>query len=214
MSTPAVQSRTCPICGHALSAEDHNCSTCGANEEWLELGEAFAFVRRRFQEWHADRRISPPQWQRINHHYADLYHKMHAAIQERQTVWTGVGYAPKNQCWNCRDYETDAGPHCRRCGVVVDGPAVRSLRAWKLLAREIQKHREQGWLSLYQAHQLETDVNERMAALRVRLQQNRVYSAAPVDRPKEPKPAEPRRSFLEILVDPHTIQWLLAAGGA
>lgn len=121
-------------------------------------------------------------------------------------------------------------------------PPVRAFRLWRLLNHEVQTHKGAGRLTLAQAHSLEEECRERGISLRRRLQQdgvNLVWSKTPaaaapeatsppndageaVDfeslaerlAPKPSVPAAPRRSILEMLLDPRSIQWLMGIGGA
>lgn len=121
-------------------------------------------------------------------------------------------------------------------------PPVRAFRLWRLLNHEVQTHKSAGRLTLAQAHSLEEECRERGISLRRRLQQdgvNLVWSKTPaaaapeaktpsndateaVDfeslaerlAPKPSVPAAPRRSILEMLLDPRSIQWLMGIGGA
>src|SRR5438874_590571 len=102
---------------------------------------------------------------------------------------------PLRVCSICDQALENQATQCPACGVIVQSPGVRSLRYWKLLAREIQNHQDAGRLSLVQAHEFDSEVRERMAALRGRLEADRVRPE-PAARP--PKITLPRRSMLEI----------------
>jgi hypothetical protein len=100
------------------------------------------------------------------------------------------------------------------------------VRYLRFLLNELHGHEESGLLTLRQTHEMTGDVSERLNALRLKLDRDR----APLVMPLEEEPARPRRrrreaeepvedetprrTILEVLLDPHSIQWLLAAGGA
>lgn len=211
MPAPPPVMRACPICEQTLDADARRCPSCSADEDWLELAEAYTFVRRRFEQWHDQGRITTAQWGRLQDFYNESRTDMRRAVQAGEPVMTGVGYPPKLQCWSCRDHMDQLEPRCPACGVIQQTPGVRSLRCWKFLAREIQQHLDRGRISLVQAHEFESEAREKMAALRGRLELDRV---SPMEMPRPPKIKKPHRPLLEILLDPQSIQWLLASGGA
>ncbi len=206
-------SRVCPLCDQPLDNQAAQCAACGANEDWLDLAEGYGFVQRRFQDWHDKGRMTAAQWERIQAHYHDVQQQMRDAVRTGQPVLKGIGLPPRDQCWSCREHLAEPEPRCPDCGVILQSPGVRSLRYWKLLSREIQAHLDRGRLTLVQAHEFDSEVRERMAALRGRLEQDRVRTE-PRTTAKPPPIPVPRRSLLEILLDPQSIQWLLGSGGA
>ncbi len=149
---------------------------------------------------------------------------------------------PRDQCWNCKARFQPRYSVCPTCGVPVQGERVDHLRNLVFLCFEIKKHESDGRIPLSAAHAFLADSNGRIAALRRKLEQERAPLALapteeppkkapvvlePADQPQPPpvrskKKREdaqtrqqplPRRSFLEILLDPRSIQWLLASGG-
>ena len=118
-------------------------------------------------------------------------------------------------------------------------PPVRALRLWQFLNHEVVTQKTAGRLTLAQAHALEEECRERGVSLRRRLSQdgvNIVWSkpvkpsvseepkaqadqvmesaTAPTTPAFKAEPATPRRSILEMLLDPRSIQWLMGLGGA
>ena len=119
-------------------------------------------------------------------------------------------------------------------------PTIRALRLWQFFASECARLHAAGLLTLAQAHSWNEEAKERMTSLRRRLAQDavaivlpRVASSAHESRTTTPpegvnatskETAEPpafeavesapRRNFLEILLDPRSIQWLMSLGGA
>jgi hypothetical protein len=121
-----------------------------------------------------------------------------------------------------------------------DAPAARNFRYLTLLQNEVLKFSDGGQIGLWQADNLVAEVTQRQAAVRTHLEKQRILAAVPDEMPPRlstaagdrgvppPDPAPPRgaagasssdraaarRPFLEILLDPRSIQWLLALGGA
>lgn len=162
---------------------------------------------------------------------------------------------PRDQCWSCKARVPARQTFCPTCGAPVQDDRVDRLRYLVFLCFEIKKHEKEGRIPLSSAHAFLAESNERIAALRRKLERERAPLAQPVSAPsgKAPvvleladqapteappssppapssarvprrkreeapahrtKPAEPKRTILEILLDPRTIQWLLASGGA
>jgi hypothetical protein len=114
-------------------------------------------------------------------------------------------------------------------------PGIRGYRAGMFVNELLLDLRSRGKITLSQFHALKADSDERLMAVRRRLQQDGIseaklalqcspsresstpYVRAPVAAKvaSVPKaPAVPRRSLLEIVLDPRSIQCLLGLGGA
>jgi len=190
------------------------------SDRWSDLQQAFDFARRRFQEWADDEMIRPTQLELILYAYDTQCSKWAAAREQ--------GELPPD-----RSGLTEADPG--------ETPQDRSWRNWVFLGHEIRRLANLGHFSLAQSHDLLAEAQEREAALdhlsgssgRRRQSAARPPRApdSPLDtlwagrkardasRPAgEPQPApppgEPRRSLLDMLLDPRNIQMLLAFGGA
>lgn len=94
---------------------------------------------------------------------------------------------------------------------LTDPEAARTLWLNEFAADEIQRFGDTGLIGLSQADACLAELRERTAALRQQILQKQ-GSVPPLERPRPP--AEGRRNFLEILLDPRSIQWLLGSGGA
>ncbi len=97
---------------------------------------------------------------------------------------------------------------------------MKSFRYLAFLEQEIQSHANNHLLPLAQAHDLLADTRQRGMTLKNRLESERIPVVRPA-RPRRlepivrtPRPEEPRRPLLEIVLDPRSTQWLLACGGA
>jgi hypothetical protein len=130
---------------------------------------------------------------------------------------------PRDQCWSCRGPVAAGAAFCVECGAPAHNEEVDTLRYLSLFCHEVNKHQKAGRLTLATAHDLLAAANEWIVARRKKLDRERVplveeaeeqpQEAVPV-RPRRPrKPEPPRRPLMEILLDPRSIQWLLASGG-
>lgn len=111
-----------------------------------------------------------------------------------------------------------------------EAPAQKSYRYLAYLVRHLHRHGEDGRRPLAWVHEQMNAVRQQLAGLRRKLQAEGLavpdgatpaqptadvpVPAIPVpSQHRTPEPPAPRRSVLEILTDPHSIQWFLAAGG-
>ncbi len=219
----------CSVCQTTLDPNG-TCPRCRAPEDWQDQIDALDFVVRRLKAWRDDGRLTERQFQALTDDYQKRRQAMTAAASAQQVFVRDKTFPPRDECWSCRGYLHDNSSHCTECGAPIADAGVRSLRYWLFLHQELGQHQESGWLTLRQAHEFQTDTNERIDALRHKLERDRALPVIPVDDQEAPpprrrrkrrhwkdEPAEPEtppRSFLEILLDPQSIQWLLAAGGA
>jgi hypothetical protein len=185
-----------------------------------DLLQAIHFVQNQFAQWQQDGRISDNQGRTLAQHYDDLRKRLQTDPEVGQTL----PLRPRNQCWSCRQPVDPSAEYCTPCGAPLQLAGVTTLRHLSLLGHEIKKHEREGRLPLATAHELMAEVNGLIAALRRKLDQERIpllaaitEKPAPLAELAEPVPAPrtvSRRNLLEILLDPRSIQWLLASGGA
>ncbi len=225
--TPTPALATCPTCQTVLDA-NRTCPRCRAPEEWNDQIEAVDFVVRRLIDWHKAGQLTDRQLQVLSDQYAKRREAMAAAASAGQLFERDPSFPRRDDCWSCTEYLYTADPYCHGCGAPLADPGVRSLRYWRFFYNELQKHEEAGCITLRQAHDFLGGVKELMDGLQRKLERERAPLVLPVEdepaprqsrrrRYEEEEPAEdagPRRSFMEILLDPQSIQWLLAAGGA
>jgi hypothetical protein len=159
----------CALCEQPLEQPSGQCPHCGAAQDWQELAEACDFAKRRFEDWRRAGWLSDERLARLTAHYDEGKRRLSEAVRAGTPPWPGGGLPPRSQCWSCRSHAEGEPARCPECGVIMQSPGVRSLRYWKFLAREIHAHQEAGRITLAQAHDLEAEVKERMAALRTRL---------------------------------------------
>ena len=223
MSTAPPPLSTCSVCQTTLDPNG-TCPRCRAPEDWNDQIGAVDFVLRRLQDWNKSGQLTDRQLQSLTDLFEQRKKAMQDAASAKQPFKREDTFPAADECWSCKEYLYTNSSHCNQCGAPITDPGVRSLRYWRYLYRELKDHEESGWLPLRQAHELLADTKERLTALRGKLERERAVAVTPVDEPPPPRrprdekqPAAddgPRRSPLEILLDPQSIQWLLAAGGA
>ncbi len=214
MSTPST-TPSCPFCSLPLPSADMPCPHCHASADWIELSEAVKFSLHRLEQ----SQIQEGELQAIQEYYGRLESEMAQAVRADRPLSPDCQVPPRDRCWSCGTAVSPASAKfCASCGAPGHSPAVRSLRFLTFLCHEIKKHADGGRLGLAQAHHCMTEARQRLAALRARLEKQRVPLAVAVaETPiaKNPAPASPwRRPIWEILLDPRSIQWLLGFGGA
>jgi hypothetical protein len=214
-----------------------------------ELVQAMDFAMDYFNRVYQDREISQKEHDELMLYYRDQRDRArdHRPLNE-------MTLRPKDVCWSCRGRLDPSQSICPNCGAPVQGDRVERLRHLVFLCFEIKKHERAGRLTLSASHGMLAESNERIAAMRRKLDKERAPMALPTtqpvpvlelapEAPPEEKPVEappprkeggrsarrstpeaeaparrapaaPKRSMIEILLDPRSIQWLLAFGGA
>jgi hypothetical protein len=172
--------------------------------EWADLLDALAFARDRFSQWSGYGMLAGPTAEAL----AATYGKR----RDQLAADAAAGAAPPADMYLPPPEPAPTGD-----------PNARVLRFWKFLSHEIRRLETAGQLSLAEAHALLGDVQERINFLRKRvgpppLPPTPVAHAPGSPRREAPPPMvlpvkQPRRPVLEILLDPRSIQWLLALGG-
>jgi hypothetical protein len=187
-----------------------------------DLLRAVEFAEGQFSRWQQAGLIRPDQYESIRRYYDGL-----REVVQTGAAWPeGLRLRPADQCWSCRRPVEPGAPACPECGAPAHTPEVQELRHLIFVCHEIRNHDREGRLDLSAAHVCLTDGNERITALRRKLDRERaplpesggepeeVLEAIPVERRRARAPQGPQRNLLEILLDPRSIQWLLASGGA
>jgi hypothetical protein len=194
-----------------------------------DLSRALAFVQGAFAQWRGQGLMSGQEFDRLQAYYEDLKR----GEQSGRSLVGALTLPAPDLCWSCKE-PVGANDYCAGCGAPIRAEAVDRLRYLVCLCHEIRKHERAGRLELSAAHGCLADANGRIASLRRKLNDQRAPFALPVNaappirsRPvveavlAEPAsvqapllPSAPRRSLLEMLLDPRSIQWLLGAGGA
>ena len=217
---------SCPVCQTSLGPNG-TCPRCRASEDWKDQIEGIDFVLRRFKDWNKCGQLSDNQLQMLTDRYEKRRQAMEAAAGTGQPFQRAPAFSPRDECWSCQEYLATNSSHCHSCGAPITDPGVRSRRYWCFLNRELEQLEESGSLKLRQIHEFLGDTRERIEALTKKLERERAPMVLPVeeqqDEPRrrrrrrdEEAPVEegPRRTVLEIILDPQSIQWLLGCGGA
>ncbi len=192
-----------------------------------DLMQALAFVLDAFAQWHGQGLIGGQEFARLQAYYEDLKRDEQAG----KSLAGALTLPAADVCWSCKG-PVAAKDYCPDCGAPAAGEPVDQLRRLVCLCHEVRKHERAGRLELSAAHGCLADANGRIAALRRKLNGQRVLSVLPADAAPAPAaappsaafteapaapaqpPAAPRRNVLEIVLDPRSIQWLLASGAA
>lgn len=170
-----------------------------AKDQWSDLFASLEFVERRFADWAATGVLNPHQLSVVTTSLAERRQQWRT-LQEQGAV-----------------FPADTGLARPRDG---ESAACRSLRYWMHIGHEVDRFTGQGLFRLAQTHNLLGEIQERKAVLERRLTPGDLpevelaqlaETAAP---PTPPTPPRPQRNLLEIILDPRSIQMLLALGGA
>ena len=229
MSSAPPALPTCSVCQTALDPNG-TCPSCRAPEDWNDQIEGLDFIIRRLQEWHKDGRLADRQHKSFTEVLVRRREDMQRAAAAKLAFQADSTFPHRDECWSCNHYLYKSDSHCHECGAPIVHPGVKSLRYWRYLQNELEKAEEAGWLTLRQTHEFVADTQERVDGLQRKLERERAVMVIPISEVDEPKPqprrrrrvreAEvvepetPRRSFMEVLLDPQATRWLLAAGGA
>ena len=234
-------SAMCIVCGQLLSVDRQECPSCGASALWQDFLRAIEFAQQQFEKWAGEQKLNGGSTTAIAHDFRQQHQEMCRMAREHLPPPAIVAKLSTTDCWNCRTPFSAAQTHCPGCSVPVEHPKAHRLRYWRYTGHCIKNYCDAGFLPLVQAHACMNEVKSCIATLRSELEKERrseVVTAEVVeekkasnsaasprrsgDRPSlaaaavdvETKPAsKPRRSVLEMLLDPHTIQWLLGLGG-
>lgn len=209
MQTAFVALTACPVCGTPTEARNR-CPKCTAALDNDEQVEAIDFALRRLEEWYKAGRLTDQQWRAI----AENLTRQRQLASAGSPAPSSANLPRRDQCWSCHVPLAGQATHCDGCGAPVGSAAVKSLRFCNFLVRELQEFEHGGLIMLRQAHEFDSEMQQRIGALKRKLEADRAPLVEMV--PGEtapPTPRPPRRKLMEILLDPQTIQWLLASGG-
>lgn len=235
------ESATCSVCGQPLSSARQACPACGASGAWQDLIRALDFAGERFEQWAKAGTIGSGPAAAIESEHQRHREEMVRAAKQGQPLPAGIALLFAPECWTCRAPISDTQKNCPGCGVPVNEPTSQALRHLTYTCHRIKACCDGGQLPLVQAHACMNDAKSRIAAIRSKLEKERVVIAAVVAesvgekqnarsstaqaREEHPNLAStlaglgakitkmPRRPLWEIILDPRTIQWLLGLGG-
>jgi hypothetical protein len=196
----------------------------------MELAQAADFTVHRFEQLHQQGQLESARLKSLTDYYSKQKEVMAELVREGKLdpskaeasgrTALALVLPPRTRCYSCKAVSDPPPAFCATCGAPCDTPEVRLLRVLTFFANEVREEQEAGRLSLTQAHDLVAATGQRMAALRQKLEKQRVsvdvptVIPVPTPRPAVPRPPVPRRTLWEILLDPQSIQWLLGLGAA
>jgi hypothetical protein len=221
------QGMLCSVCGQPLMSGQSTCPACGASGRWQELVRAAQFAQGRFEQWAKEGTIGGGPAKAIAADCARQVDGFRRTARAGGPVPDEAATLFGDTCWNCRTPTFTKQQRCPGCGVPVNQPTVELLQFCAYTSHQIKAQCDAGRLPLAQAHACMNDTTSRMAALRSRLEKDRVSVGVVTAEvvPEEPVEATvvsgsptdaarlPRRPLWEIILDPRTIQWLLGLGG-
>jgi hypothetical protein len=206
------------LCGSPLSRSDADCPHCHASPQWRDYARAIYFAQGEFNHWREQGVIADANHNAIAVRLQSTGKSIETSVQTNQPFADDVALGSPNSCWRCGRPVASYYTYCNTCGAPL-GDAADTLRYLHFLTNTIA-HASACELTTEQAHTCSAYAAQRAAALRSELEQCRLTpkqskkdreTASPGQPPSEPR--APRRSILEILLDPRSIQWVLASGG-
>ena len=225
------ESPKCAVCGQSLSAPQQDCPACGIPGPWQDLLAALAFARGCFAQWAKDRTIGERAGESIAEAYRRDSEMLIGMAKEHGPLPAEMMLMSPGKCWSCQADVAGAEEHCAACGAPLALPPVRNLRYWIYTTHQIKAHCDAGRLPLAQAHACMNHAKSQIAALRSRLEKDRLARVEPAVESESRSAGaarsavggdefhaagsshEPHRPLWEILLDPRTIHWLLGLGG-
>jgi hypothetical protein len=227
----------CPFCGHApdSGSPDAACTQCQANSRWQDYARAIDFASDRFADWQNAGLVSEPGNRAMQHKLAAMRREAYIAARAAQPFPAETPLASPTACWRCRRPIAGFHSFCKTCGAAL-GEQADALRYLAFTHAETAAA-SGAQLTRAQCEACTADAAARVAALRAEMESQSTElpgNVAPVHSPQSAAPpplpapalspaaapqatsspaASPRRNLLEILLDPRTIQWLLATGG-
>jgi hypothetical protein len=207
-------------------------ASAGNEIDRSDLLQAVEFAQRYFATWHERGLLRTASHQAILARYTSLQEDMKVG----QPIPDEVELRSSDVCWSCKRRVEGNARHCEECGAPAHDPDTEKLRYLVFSCHEIKRMYKAGCLALAEVDGCLADANQRIAALRRKLDRERIPFVLPADanapvsaagdeyRSYRSRPAasrreevvarvEPRRSMMEILLDPRSIQWLLVSGG-
>ncbi|HEY7308764.1 MAG TPA: zinc ribbon domain-containing protein [Gemmataceae bacterium] len=186
-----------------------------------DLLQALDFAQRCFDHWHERGLLRDAPHQTIRARYTNLS----ADLEAGKLVPDEMPLRSADLCWSCKHPVAADAKDCDECGAPAHTGDTRRLRYFVFVCFEIKRLYQDGTLAMSETDGCLADANQRIAALRRKLDGERIPMALPGDaratapstvepvRPRTSPPTEPRRNLMEMLLDPRNIQWLLVSGG-
>ena len=147
------------------------------SDTFQDLIRAMEFAQGQFEQWAKDRTIGSGPLEAITKDYNQQRQAMNRMAREGRPLPSDRRSVPADKCWNCRAAVAAGQEHCAGCGVPVSCRSVQDLRYWTYTCHRIKAHCDAGRLPLAQAHACMNDAKSRIAAMRNRLEKDRVGEA-------------------------------------
>jgi hypothetical protein len=212
MTTVTTGTSSCPLCSSSVPKGDAVCPHCHASAQWRDYARAIDFAQGEFNHWHAEGVVADANREAMSRRLESTRESIKTSAQTYQPFADDVGLGSPNGCWRCGRPVGSYYSYCNTCGAPL-GEGADTLRYLNFLTNMIA-HTSARELTLDQAHACSALAAQRAAALRSELEQGRLSPEQLRRNAKtQPKPRGPRRSIMEIILDPRSIQWLLASGG-
>ena len=177
----ASQGSGCGVCGQTLPVGQQDCPSCGVSGGWQELIWAADFAQSQFVQWAKGRTIGGGPLAAIAREHAQRRQALIDRAKSGGPLPAEAAVVSPDKCWDCRGALVPAWRHCGGCGVPVHQPLVQELRYWTYVCHLVKAHCDAGRLPLAQAHACMNEAKSRIAALRNRLEKDRVVEAAVVE---------------------------------
>jgi hypothetical protein len=208
-------------------------ASSSAESERGDLIQAVAFAQRCFDRWRERGLLREEHYNALTNEYSAL----RGSLAGGEPILTDIPLPSPHVCWSCKQALAPDATDCDECGAPAHTPDTQKLRYLIFVCFEIKKRQQSGSLTLAGADGCLAEANEQIAALRRKLDGQRIPTVIPVPKgaasseaialpnqpehlpratppPRPARAAEPRRNLMEILLDPRNIQWLLVSGAA
>src|SRR5437660_137526 len=172
MQTVPPPLAACPACGTPMDPAGA-CPRCAASVDAQEQTEAIDFALRRLEGWYKDGQLTEQQYQALSAAYTRERQLAADAMQTGRPITPTANLPPRDRCWSCKEPIVGDLSHCAACGAPAVGPAVKSLRYYRFLAQELDRLEAAGTITLRQAHELGGEPQERITALKRKLEKDR-----------------------------------------
>ena len=200
---------TCEVCGAQGLEQGTACRECGASPQWQDFFNAIQVADEQFAGLFTQGLLGPTQLERVNEVLSRMRLQWSEQARRGEQPPADSGLSAPAKCRQCGRPVGEAQSYCAICGGATGAKADR-LRymdfALDLFARHI-------------AAGMTVDAAQRCTAeLQARISAPEEELKGPAVAPTQEQPAASRvggrRTLVEILLDPQSIRWLLASGGA
>src|SRR5215469_15577529 len=150
-----------------------------APDDVPDLLQAVAFAQNSFRRWRREGLLSAEQLQVLDAYYDGL----RAQLQAHPASGADLELRPADVCWSCRRPVRPGAKGCAECGALTSTPEAHEVRYLACLCHEVRKHEKAGRLNLSAAHDCLGRANDRLVALRKKLDAERIPLVESVSEP-------------------------------